>query len=134
MDPDDTYHCPGGDDAVDRAFEHIEEAEHDLAKAHTAEERAEEELREAVEELKEARDADVEIIVNGQQKTVKEHVLGFEQVVKLAFPHSVPEQNVTFAVTFSRAASTPHAGELAAGGHVHVKKGTRFNVTRTVQS
>jgi len=129
---DDQHH--DGDDPVDRALDHIEDSERDLAKAHIAEERAEAELREAVDELKEARDAEVEIIVNGQQKMVKDRELSFDQVVQLAFPHSAPEQNVTFAVTFKHAASTPHAGELAAGGHVHIKKGTRFNVTRTVQS
>jgi hypothetical protein len=85
MNPSDTNHHHGNDDPVDRALKHIEEAESDLAKVHAAEERAEEELCEAVEELKEAREAEVEIIVNGQQKTVKEHVLGFDQVVKLAF-------------------------------------------------
>jgi len=128
----DPHHHDG--DPVDRALEHIEEAERDIAKAHVAEERAEEELREAVEELKEAREAETQIIVNGQPKTVPGHEISFAEAIRLAFPHAAPEQNVTFAVTYHRAASVPHAGELAAGGHVHVKKGTRFNVTRTVQS
>ena len=52
----------------------------------------------------------------------------------LAFPgQHVP--NVVFSMTYRHAASTPHAGELGAGGSVDVKKkGTVFNVTRTVQS
>ena len=38
-------------------------------------------------------------------------------------------------MTYRHAASMPHAGELGAGGSVEVKKkGTVFNVTRTVQS
>lgn len=128
----DTHHQGGN--AVDRALEHIEEAQRDIAKANLAEDRAEEELREAVEELKEARETDTHIIVNGQPKTVPGHLVNFAEAVRLAFPHAAPELNVTFAVTYHRAESMPHAGELAAGGHVHVKKGTRFNVTRTVQS
>ena len=38
-------------------------------------------------------------------------------------------------MTYRHAASNPHAGELGDGGTVDVKKkGTIFNVTRTVQS
>ncbi len=53
--------------------------------------------------------------------------------MQLAFPGS-HEANVLFSMTFRHAASKPHAGELSAGGSVDVKKGTVFNVTRTVQS
>ena len=59
----------------------------------------------------------------------------FEQVVKLAYPNAPAETNVTFSMTYRNAASLPHAGELGEGGSVEVKKkGTIFNVTRTVQS
>jgi hypothetical protein len=44
------------------------------------------------------------------------------------------EPNVVFSMTYRHAASKPHAGELGPGGVVEVKKGTVFNVTRTVQS
>jgi hypothetical protein len=37
-------------------------------------------------------------------------------------------------MTYRKAASTPHAGELGAHGVVTIKEGTIFNVTRTVQS
>jgi len=136
-DPHGTHRPPhySTDDPIDRALEHIQEAERDLIKEPAAAaERAEEELREAIEELKEARHAEVEIIVNGQRKMVLGHEISFEQVVKLAFPDAVPSLNVTFSVTYHRAASHPHASELALGGHVHIKEGTRFNVTRTIQS
>jgi hypothetical protein len=75
-----------------------------------------------------------EITVNSRPRTVDARVVTFEQVVQLAFPGQ-HEANVVFSMTYRHAASTPHAGELGAGGSVEVKKkGTVFNVTRTVQS
>ena len=75
-----------------------------------------------------------EIIVNSRPREVDEKQVTFEQIVQLAFPGS-HETNVVFSMTYRHAASTPHAGELGAGGSVEVKKkGTVFNVTRTVQS
>ena len=65
---------------------------------------------------------------------VEDQQVTFEQIVQLAFPGS-HDANVIFSMTYRHAASKPHAGELAAGGTVDVKKkGTVFNVTRTVQS
>lgn len=134
MEPPDHHHHNGAADPVDRAAKHIEDAERDLAEARGAEHRAEAELREAVQELQEAQHADVEIVVNAQPKIVHGHEVAFGQIVRLAFPHVGTEQNVTFSMTYRHAASVPHAGELASGGHVIVKKGSVFNVTRTVQS
>lgn len=75
-----------------------------------------------------------EIIVNSRPRTVNARKVTFEQIVQLAFPGQ-HEPNVVFSMTYRHAASTPHAGELGAGGSVDVKKkGTVFNVTRTVQS
>lgn len=75
-----------------------------------------------------------EIIVNARPRTVAVRTVTFEQIVQLAFPGQ-HETNVVFSMTYRHAASTPHAGELGAGGSVDVKKkGTVFNVTRTVQS
>ena len=75
-----------------------------------------------------------EIIVNSRPRTVTDRRVTFEQVVQLAFP-GPHDPNVEFSMTYRHAASKPPAGELAAGGSVEVKKkGTVFNVTRTVQS
>ena len=75
-----------------------------------------------------------EIIVNSRPRTVNARTVTFEQIVQHAFPGQ-HEPNVVFSMTYRHAASTPHAGELGAGGSVDVKKkGTVFNVTRTVQS
>jgi hypothetical protein len=75
-----------------------------------------------------------EIIVNSRPRTVDARTVTFEQIVQFAFPGQ-HEPNVVFSMTYRHATSTPHAGELGAGGSVNVKKeGTVFNVTRTVQS
>jgi hypothetical protein len=75
-----------------------------------------------------------EIIVNSRPREVEDPHVTFEQIVQLAFP-GTHDDNVVFSMTYRHAASKPHAGELGAGGSVDVKKkGTVFNVTRTVQS
>ena len=75
------------------------------------------------------------ILVNSVEETVPDKHVTFEQVVKLAYPNAPAETNVTFSMTYRNAASLPPAGELGEGGSVEVKKkGTIFNVTRTVQS
>ena len=75
----------------------------------------------------------IEIIVNTRPRTVAGPTVTFEEIVELAFP-GPHEANVVFSMTFRKAASTPHAGELGAHGSVTIKLGTVFNVTRTVQS
>ncbi len=76
---------------------------------------------------------EIEIIVNTRPRTVPGPEVTFEQIVELAFP-GPHEPNVVFSMTYRKAASTPHAGELGAHGSVTIKQGTVFNVTRTVQS
>ncbi len=75
-----------------------------------------------------------EIIVNSRPHVVPTEQVTFEQVVQLAFPGYQPEPNVMFSMTYRHAASKPHASELGSGGVVEVKKGTVFNVTKTIQS
>jgi hypothetical protein len=75
----------------------------------------------------------IEIIVNSRPRVVTGRQVTFEQIAQLAFPGQ-HAPNVVFSMTYRHAASKPHAGELGAGGIVEVKKGTVFNVTRTVQS
>ncbi|MDX3807691.1 multiubiquitin domain-containing protein [Bosea thiooxidans] len=76
---------------------------------------------------------EIEIIVNTRSRLVRGTTVTFEQIVELAFP-GPHAPNVVFSMTYRKAASTPHAGELGAHGVVTIKKGTVFNVTRTVQS
>lgn len=75
----------------------------------------------------------IEITVNGRPRLVPDRQVTFEEVVQIAFPNDATP-NVVFSMTYRHAASKPHAGELGAGASVEVKKGTSFNVTRTVQS
>ena len=77
--------------------------------------------------------ATYEIFVNSRPKIVTGRKVTFEQVVEFAFP-GPHEPNVIFSMTYRKANSTPHSGELASGGYVLVKKGTIFNVSRTFQS
>lgn len=76
-----------------------------------------------------------EIIVNARSREVSNQQVTFEQVVQMAFPDCPPADNIVFSMTYRHAESKPHAGELGPGGTVEVKKkGTIFNVTKTVQS
>jgi hypothetical protein len=134
MTTDDPSTPPDHGNPVERALEHVHHAEHDLEKAHQQEARAEHELKEAEHELEEAlHPRETEIIVNARKRAVKGNKVSFEEIVQLAFPGS-HEPNVAFSMTFRHAASEPHAGELGPGGHVKVKDGTVFNVTKTIRS
>lgn len=134
MTTDDPYPTPENGNPVERALEHVRHAEHDLEKVHQEEKRAEHELDRAEHELEEAlHPRDTEIIVNARKRTVKGEEVSFEEIVQLTFPGS-HDPNVAFSMTFRHAASKPHAGELGAGGHVKVKDGTVFNVTKTIRS
>lgn len=75
-----------------------------------------------------------EIVVNGREVRVERRRQTFENFVRLAFPDGPADQNITYSITFRRAASQPHEGELGAGGFINVRNGTIVNVTRTVQS
>ncbi|SFL69427.1 Multiubiquitin [Desulfomicrobium norvegicum] len=75
-----------------------------------------------------------EIIVNARPRTIEKSTVTFEQIVQFAFPGQ-HDSKVVFSMTYRHAASSPHVGELGPEGIVEVKKkGTVFNVTRTVQS
>ena len=76
---------------------------------------------------------EIEIVVNTRPRLVRGPTMTFEQIVDLAFP-GPHAPNVVFSMTYRKAASVPHAGELGAHGVVTIKQGTIFNVTRTVQS
>jgi|SRR5579871_6285350 len=122
-------------DSAARAIEHLHRAEHDLERAREDEHRAEEEVREATEELEEAEHPrETEIIVNSRPCKVPGREVNYEEVLQLAFPGPHNDPNVVFSMTFRNAASHPSTGELGPGGKVKVRKGTVFNVTRTVKS
>ena len=77
------------------------------------------------------KDKDFRIVVNGEHKTVTSEVLGYDEVVQLAFPSGEP--NTIYRVTF-RKAKHPHEGTLVEGQTVEIKEGTIFDVTPTGKS
>lgn len=77
---------------------------------------------------------EIHIVVNGRRKTVTNRVVGYEQVVAIAFPDGPAGENVTYSVVYSKAIAPKPEGTLAEGGQVTVKDGTRFNVTPTDKS
>ena len=75
----------------------------------------------------------IDIIVNGEPKTVPSETVTYDEVVNLAYP-TPPAPNTRFTVTF-RNAKKPKQGTLAPGGAAEVKEhGTIFNVKATDKS
>lgn len=75
------------------------------------------------------------IKLNSRDYVLEGPVATYEQIVSLEFQYPPANPNTIYSMTYRHAASKPHAGELAAGGSVTVKKkGTVFNVTPTDKS
>ena len=73
------------------------------------------------------------IVVNGNQKTVYDHVLSFIQVVALA--EGLPTgPNVTYTVAYRKSDQAKKEGTLGEGESVKIKNGTVFDVTATDKS
>jgi hypothetical protein len=78
----------------------------------------------------EAHKHEIEIVVDGQQKTVPSRDVTWDEVVDLAFPGERQNPDLTFVVTYSDAAHDK-SGILAQGATVRVKeKDTSFNVAK----
>jgi hypothetical protein len=72
----------------------------------------------------------IEVVVDGQQKTVSSRDVTWDEVVDLAFPGERQNDQLTFVVTYSDAAHDK-SGILAQGATVRVKeKDTSFNVAK----
>lgn len=76
------------------------------------------------------------IIVNGEQKSVNEEELTFDQVVELAFPGAPVGGNIQLIITyrFLRGKDAQPEEIMVRGEKVEVQKGMIFNVTRTDKS
>jgi len=77
---------------------------------------------------------EIDIIVNGQKKTVAKRALSFSEIVALAFETPPAGQNVIFTVTYRKGPEPKPAGTLIPGESVHIKEGMIFNVTATDKS
>jgi hypothetical protein len=76
-----------------------------------------------------------EIVVNGQEITVPDKTVTFEQIVALAFPEFVGNPDYIFTVSYSKSDHEHKpAGVLHEGESVKVKDGTIFDVTATNKS
>ena len=59
----------------------------------------------------------------------------FEEIVELAYPDGLADENNIFRVEFENAQSQPHEGSLVKGGHTQVRRsGTDVSVFRSVRS
>lgn len=80
-----------------------------------------------------AKPVSYEIFVNTRPHIVTEPTITYEQLVQLAHPGN-QDPNLKYTITYQRAATQPPAGDLNAGCTLHIKQGTRINVSPTVQS
>lgn len=75
------------------------------------------------------------IIVNTNSFVVEHEEVTFDEVVKIAFPQPPTGLDPEYTVSFEHAKSSPHFGDLTAGGKVTVKKhGTEFDVAHSNRS
>lgn len=76
-----------------------------------------------------------EVIINGTKYPVHDANVTFEEIVELAYPGGLADENNIFRVEFENAQSQPHDGSLVKGGHTQVRRsGTEFSVFRSVRS
>jgi hypothetical protein len=76
------------------------------------------------------KDRSIPIVINGQQETVHDKHLTYEQVVRLAFPSD--PLDTLYSVTYANPSGND--GSLAAGQKVTIKDGMCFNVIKTNRS
>ena len=77
---------------------------------------------------------EIEIFVNGREKTVTTRKLTFAEVVALAFDPIPSGPYVCITVTYRRGHGHKPEGSLVEGETVRIKKGMIFNVTATDKS
>lgn len=74
------------------------------------------------------------IIVNGRPKEVSQRTLSFFEIIQLAFPGAVFNENIAYTVTFKRGPASNPEGSLVEGLSINLKNGMVFNVTATDKS
>ena len=79
--------------------------------------------------------SEVKIIVNGTEETVGKGDVTYDQIVAFGVALGLPTgANILYTITYRKAESKPHAGDLVQGGKVEAREGTVFNVTATDKS
>ena len=78
---------------------------------------------------------DVEIIVNGTEEAIRKGDVAYSQIVAFGVALGLPTgPNILYTITYRKAESKPHQGDLVPDRTVEVKEGTIFNVTATDKS
>lgn len=81
------------------------------------------------------KEKDVKIIVNGTEETVRKGYVSYGQIVAFGVALGLPTgPNILYTITYRKAESKPHQGDLVQDRTVEVKDGTIFNVTATDKS
>jgi hypothetical protein len=76
----------------------------------------------------------VDILVNGEQKTVSAPRLRYWEVVKLGFPDANPEANIVYTIDYAFGPRQNPEGSLGEHQSVRLKDGMKFYVTPTDKS
>lgn len=82
-----------------------------------------------------ADDREHRVIVNGQEHQVAGRDVTYEQILEIAYPDRVIDENTTYVMLYRKAAHKPHEGVLTLGGSVQIRnKETVFNVDAATRS
>jgi hypothetical protein len=111
----------------------LERGEADLVAAEALEHAAENEIKEAIEEIRESKKTDT-IIVNGTPHEWPKGDITYAQVVTLDVPDYPKRPEITYSVKYKSGHGTKPEGTLSPGGSVKVKNGEIFSVSPTGQS
>lgn len=76
----------------------------------------------------------VTIVVDGSPHEVNNGKITYAEVVTLAYADYPQHPEITYSVTYKKGPTPNPEGILSPGGHVVVKDGMVFNVSRTGQS
>lgn len=87
-----------------------------------------------MEDLARNKEKNIIIIVNGEEKEVKKEKISYEEVIMLAFGSYNESENVAYTIMYFRGNNEKPNGFLLKGQEVTVKKGMKFNVSKTNRS
>ncbi len=76
----------------------------------------------------------VTIVVDGSPQEVNKGTVTYAEVVTFAYADYPQHPEITYSVTYKKGPTPNAEGILSSGGHVVVKDGMVFNVSRTGQS
>lgn len=87
-----------------------------------------------IEEAKDKRHREIEIVINAEQHVVRQHRLTFKGIVRLAFADAIFNDDIVYTVTYKRGPHQNREGSLVAGDTVAITNGMIFNAKRTDKS